>query len=124
MSRIELTDTVLEAIVSMSDGNPGAVVAIMEIMRAHDDIDPQACMGYMGAIMELDMWGIYGSDIYVLFNDKCGRDVRKMLMLMRAVQLGVVPLSKLTGRVPLADDETKDLDAKVCAELVEFKRAE
>jgi len=129
MSRITLEDNAMSAMVKMAEGNPGAVQAMMEIIEKHDSIDPQAFMGGLGAIMILDTWGIYGSSIHVLFKDKCGFDVRKMLMLMRATQLGFFPEERLrelsadqTRQVNLSQEEIDELDAKVCAELSDFKK--
>ena len=83
MARItSLSTSLMDVISNLSDGNPGALMAMLEITKEHDAIDPQAVMGGMGAILILDTWEIYGTDIYVLFNDKCDRNVRKMLMLM------------------------------------------
>ena len=130
MSRIELTDTMMDVISKMSEGNPGAMMSIMEIMQKHDEIDPQAVMGGLGAIMILDTWSIYGTDIYVLFNDKCGRDVRTMLMIMRATQLGFfchVKLRQLAAdqmrEVNITADELAELDKKVCERLTQFQKA-
>ena len=130
MSRIELTDTAMDVMVKMSDGNPGAIAAMMQILEKHDEIDPQAMLGGLGAIMILDTWEIYGSDIYVLFNDKCERDVRRMLLIMRAVQLGMFPESRLreiaadqSRRINLSEDEWQNIDKKVCDELKYFAKA-
>ena len=130
MCRIQLTDTGVDAIAKMSDGNPGAITAMMMIMKEHDSIDPQAMMGGIGAIMILDTWEIYGTEIYILWSDKCDRDVRKMLMLMRATQLGFFSQVKLKqmaedqmGEVDLTDEERAELDQKVCDRLTDFKRA-
>ena len=130
MSRIELTDTAMDVMVKMSDGNPGAIAAMMQILEKHDEIDPQAMLGGLGAIMILDTWEIYGSDIYVLFNDKCERDVRRMLLIMRAVQLGMFPESRLreiaadqSRRINLSEDEWQNIDKKVCDELKYFAKS-
>ena len=129
MTRIELKDTGMDAIIKMAGGNPGAMMAMGEIMEKHDEIDPQAALGGMGAIMLLDTWGVYGTGIYVLFNDKCNRDVRQILMLMRATQLGFFPHTKLQEmahdqmrEINLSDEEWEELDKKVCDQLSEFKR--
>lgn len=128
-SRIELTDTSQTAIIKMAEGNPGAVIAMIDILAKHDEIDPQAMFGGLGAIMLLDIWGIYGTEIYILFNDKCNRDVRKMLILMRSCQLGFLPQSKLNEmakdqlrEINLSDDEWADIDAKVCDRLESFAK--
>lgn len=129
MARIELTDTMMDMIVKMVDGNPGATMALMEVIEKHEAIDPQAFMGGIGAVMTLDTWGIYGTDIYVLFNDQCNRDVRQFLMLLRATQLGFFSQSRLqqiagdqTRSNVLTEDELEDLDKQVCDRLEDFQR--
>lgn len=131
MSRIGLHDTVVETLVKMADGNPGALTAMMEIIRDHEDIDPQAFMGGIGAVMLLDTWEIYGSEIYILWNDKCQRNVRKMLMIMRATRMGLFDRDKLRAmasdemrQIDLDQDEWDELDSKVCGRLDRFKKPE
>lgn len=130
MSKIQLTDSVLDVMVKMSEGNPGAVNALSVMLKEGKTIDPQGFMGGLGVILLLDTWGIYGSSIYVLYNDKCDRDIRKMLLLMRAGQLGLFPVTKIKKmahdqayKINLTDEEWKDIDDKVCAQLVEFQKA-
>jgi len=129
MSKINLTDTLPSVVFKMSEGNPGAIMTMAEIIKHHDEIDPQAVFGGLGAIMMLDTWKIYGADIYVLFNDKCNRDIRQMLMLIRATQLGFFSSTKLQElahdqmrKVNLTDKEFEELDEKVCNRLENFKR--
>ena len=87
-------------------------------------------MGGFGCVLSLDTLEIYGTDIYVLFSDKCDRDVRKMVMLLRANQLGYITSAKIQemaadqGRqVNLTDEEFAELDAKVCEQLPAFQKA-
>lgn len=129
MSRLELSDTGMDVIGKMAEGNPGAISAMMNILEKHESIDPQSMMGGLGALMILDTWEIYGTDIYVLWSDKCNRDVRQMLMIMRATQLGLFPSSKLkemagdqSRQIDLTDEEWTDLDEKVCEQLERFAR--
>jgi hypothetical protein len=129
MGRITLNDTSLDAIMKMADGNSGALQAIILIIEKHKQIDPQALMGGIGALLSLDDHEIYGSSIYILFNDKCNRDVRRMLMLMRATQLGFFSHLKLKElsldqmqRVTLTEDEFAELDQKVCEALTDFAK--
>lgn len=102
MSKLELTDSILDITVKMSDGNPGAIMALMELMNEHIRIEPQALFSGISAIMLLDTWEIYGSSIYILFNDKCDRDASKMLLLISATQLGFFSSTELKE---LADDQ-------------------
>jgi len=128
MSRIELSDDLMGALSKMAEGNPGALTAMMDLIEKAETIDPQAAMGGIGKIMCLDTYGIYGTDIYILWNDKCGNDAVKMCLLLRSVQLGMTPQSKLVkmaadqmGEVNLSDEEWEDIKTKVCARLEEFK---
>ena len=130
MSRIQLTDTAMDMLIKMAEGNPGAIDAMFKIMEEAPSIDPQSAMPSIMPILSLDTHGIYGSSIYVLFSDKCKKDVRKTLVLLRAVQLGIMPERKLqqlsydqSRSVNLTEDEFNSLDSAVCEQLSEFKRA-
>lgn len=131
MSRIELTDTTMDVLVKMAEGNPGAIGAMLDIMDKHDAIDPQAALGGLGALMAFDTHGIYGTEIYIIWNDKCDKDVRRVLLLLRAVQLGFMLEATLKTmaadqmrQITLTDEEWTDIDHKVCGELDEFARPE
>ncbi|MBI4157821.1 hypothetical protein HY502_03155 [Candidatus Woesebacteria bacterium] len=86
--RIRLDMSVRDVIVAMCDGNPGAVAACAEITQLGEEIDPDAFSGGLGAFLMLDTLNIYGSRLYMLWNDVCGRDVAKTLAVLRAYQLG------------------------------------
>lgn len=131
MSKIELTDSMMDILGKMAEGNPGAIMAMMGIIKEHDAIDPQAALGALGALLMLDDMGIYGWHIAVLFSDTAGKSVRKFLLLMRAVQLGIFSHSKFKAmsedssrQNTLSPEEWADIDAKVCEELAEFARPE
>jgi len=85
---ITLADNTVTAITKMSDGNPGAISAMVELLKHGERIDPQGIMGGIGFILDLDREGIYGTDIYVFWNDICEQEVVKMIAVLRAVQLG------------------------------------
>jgi len=129
MSKLDQQDTTMDILVKMSDGNPGAIGALMEIMNTADRIDPQAADSGLGHILLLDEYEIYGTDIYILYNDKCDRNVRKLLVLIRGVQLGFLRKETLktmasdqTRSTNLTDEEFEDLDKKVCKTLVGFSK--
>ena len=66
-NRIGLNDSVMESVVKLVEGSPGAMAALMDVME-HDD-------GLM-ALLWLDDGGIYGPDIWVLYKDMCDHDVQ------------------------------------------------
>ena len=127
MTRIKLTDSVQDVIAKMSDGNPGATNTMCMMLKDGAKIDPQAFMGGLGAILSLDTLGIYGTDIYILYNGQCKRDIRRMLMLLRANQLGFIDSGKVKAiaadqmdEVRLSIEEMDELDSKVCGRLKTF----
>ena len=92
--RIQLTDSTLDVITKMSEGNPGALTVIMQLLSS-EKIDPDSALGGLGNILSLDSYGIYGSDIYIFHNDICDRKINKMIAVLRAVQLGFFSSHKL-----------------------------
>ena len=125
MSRIEMNDSVLDIFVKMGEGNPGAMTALMQLI-GDAKTDPDSAFGGFGAILLLDSFEIYGTDIYVLWSDICDRDIVKTQAVLRACQLGLLPSNTLkdachrqdySGRsmIPVAD-----LYDKVKAELPNF----
>ena len=88
-TRIKGADSIVDVMYKMSEGNPGALTTLMSIMESSDKIDPDSLMGGMGKILFLDTLGIYGTDIYILHNDICKRNIVNTLAVLRAVQLGL-----------------------------------
>lgn len=127
MSRIGLTDSVADVIAKMADGNPGACTAMIEMIKHGKEIDPLCFMGGLGAVMLLDTFGIYGTDIYILYSDQCKRDVRELLMLLRAGQFGFVREDKIKAvaadqmdEVRFSKEEMDEFNEKVCKKLETF----
>jgi hypothetical protein len=128
-SKIQLEDSIQDIIVKMSDGNPGAVTTLIEVIKNGEKIDPQSAFAGVGSILLLDSFGIYGSSIYILYNDKCNKNIRKFIMLLRAVQLGFIRVDRLkelaedqTRQINLSDEEWGDIGIKVCEILEDFAK--
>lgn len=85
--RINLMDDTATVLYKMSNGNPGAIGALAQILQS-GNIDPDNSLGGIGPILLLDTYGIYGTDIYILWNDICKREIVKTLAVLRATQLG------------------------------------
>lgn len=107
--KIKLTDTPMSAIAKMSDGNPGAATVLMHMLTEGGKIDPDDFMGGLGAIMALDSHAIYGTDIYVLHSDICGKELAKTLAVLRAVQLGFFKESVLQDACSRQDYSGREL---------------
>jgi hypothetical protein len=131
MSRITLEMSVTEAITKMSDGNPGAIMALASVALKNKKIDPYSAFGEFSSIISLDTYGIYGTEIYVLFNDKCGSDIRKFIMLLRATQMGFFDTRKVQNlakdqcrSLEITDKEWEDIETSVLKDVPEFDRGE
>lgn len=126
MSRITLSDTGLSAIRKMCEGNPGAMKALMEILKFGAQIDPYSCMGGLGVILSLDTLVIYGTDIYVLWNEICDRNTSKMIAVLRANQFGYISDQILREACHREDGSERDvipveeLYSKVVERLPDF----
>lgn len=129
--RIGLQDTTLDIFHKLSEGNPGALTVLTLAYTNAAEIDPQAMFGGLGALLGFDSLGIYGPDIWVLYKDQCGCDIREVLMLQRAWQLGFLSGDKLreiaadhNGQVRLSKEEMDDFNKQVCDRLEDFRRRE
>lgn len=129
MAKITLEDDTKTVIMKMAEGNPGAITALCEMPKHGDIIDPESFSGSFAPILSLDTLGIYGSSIYIIWNDQCNRNIRETLMLLRAYQLGFTSGEKIQeiaadqmGKVKLSKEEMAELDKKVCNRLDRFKR--
>jgi len=88
--RIQLTDTPKSAMVKLSEGNPGAITVLIGLVTQGPTIDPDAAFGPLAHIFSLDTSGIYGSRIWMFYSDVCKKDLKYMIAVLRAVQLGIL----------------------------------
>ena len=89
MERLDLKDSAMEMVGKLSNGNPGAATALFEMLTLGAKVDPDSFAAGFTGLLNLDSFGIYGTDIYVLYSDICERNVTKTLAVLRAVQLGL-----------------------------------
>ena len=97
--RIQGSDSIMNAIIKMSDGNPGAMSVCMRLLNEGHKIDPDDFMGGFGNVLSLDTHNIYGERIWMLYKDVCGEDLTTMIGLLRGVQLGFMPVHELKQSV-------------------------
>lgn len=82
-------------VTKLSDGNVGAMDAIMNLYKAAPTIDPDSSLGGFGPLLALDSHRVYGSDIYILHNNICNSDPVKTIAVLRAANLGFIPGYKI-----------------------------
>jgi|GEM_PF-6116585 len=115
MSRINTSGTVMDAIIAVAEGNPGATNVIMSL-------GDEANVAY--AVTTLDKLGIYGSSIYVLSVYCCGSNTAKMMTVLFAVDQGVWAKEKLNAAIAVRDpiDLKKELTIEQLLQLTELSR--
>jgi hypothetical protein len=89
-TKITGNDNFITIATKMAEGNPGALVVIKELFEKGSEIDPNNILGGgLGTILNLDSYGIYGTDIWVLYSDICEQNLPKFIAVVRSVQLGL-----------------------------------
>lgn len=131
MARISLADDGLQIIMKMSDGNPGGAMVLVSLMTEQEvkvsEIDPDNLLGAIGVVLFLDTLEIYGSNIWVLYKDICGKNYVTMIGLLRAIQLGFMDVSILKAEFEkpyarLDQAVIDDMMAKVRERLPHFQK--
>lgn len=125
-NKLKLEDDFLTIFTKMSEGNPGALTALMNVYKNCPTIDPDCLMGGVGPILQLDSIGIYGTNIYILWSDVCGRNDSTFIALLRACQLGFLEEKVLVDAASRQDRSgiglinIDEMVGKVKAELPKF----
>lgn len=91
-TRIELQDSMVDILTKMSEGVPGAITVLVNVIKVSPTIDPDDFMGGYGPLLSLDMYGIYGSNIWILFKHCCNSNIDGFLTVLRACQMGVIDI--------------------------------
>ena len=81
MSRLEDGMNMVKVMELMAGHNRGAYIAMRHI-TAYEQARPMIAL--------LDQYEIYGTDLYVLYNDKCHGLVGKLYTLLMATRLGLL----------------------------------
>ena len=125
MSKLGLNTSIPEALVSMSEGNPGALGILGDLMQKAEAIDPDNPLGGLGYILQLDDLEIYGSRIWMLFKDVCRYDMQEMCGLLRARQLGLLTATVLNLAIDNRGDgiDVADTCRQVKEQLPNFQWA-
>lgn len=114
MGKIALNDDVKTALFKLSEGNPGAINVMMQLLSNTEKVDPDALMGPLAHILTLDSFEIYGCKIWILYKDVCGEDIINTIAVIRAVQLGLLKKHVLIRTLDVIDSvdrrETMSID--------------
>lgn len=118
-----LNMTGMDMIIAVAGGNPGAIRVCIGLIENTPKIDPQAILGGMGAILQLDTFDIYESRIWRFYKDFCKQNLSHMIAMMRAVQLDILSESKLNHAIDNYGEgvDVPEILGKVKETLGEFK---
>lgn len=88
MSKLQLTDSTMEILDKMSEGNPGALSILTTLL--FKETTEELVDSVMHIILPLDTLGVYGSKLYMLWTDACDKNedkVKKVIELWRISKL-------------------------------------
>jgi len=103
MPILKETDNNKKCITKLCQNNPGCIRSLVELAEYYDSIkNPH--IEVLGLLHLLDEFEIYGTDIYILWNDKCNQDIKKFILLIRATQFNIVTLKNLKR---MAEDQSR-----------------
>lgn len=80
--RIQPDMPVMEGILVMGEGNPGALTVLSQLLGGKNADEVTFAEGYTD-ICRLDEQRIYGSDIWVGYKDVCAEDIKEFRKLIR-----------------------------------------
>lgn len=102
--RIQLNDSLKTIIIKLCDGNPGALSVLMKLLASTEKIDSDSALGPYSSFISLDSFGIYGSNIWILYKDVCQESILYTITILRAVQLGIMGKGKLLSILDSIND--------------------
>jgi hypothetical protein len=117
--------SIQDAIMAVSEGNPGAASVCCQALTHGKVIDPDSAFGGFGLILFFDSCGIYGSRIWMLYKDVCKGHLGTVFAIDRGYQLGQLAGAGTAAINHAIDNYGEGLDltaivAAVQAELPNF----
>lgn len=83
--RLKGEDTVIDMVLKMSEGNPGAMTFLMNLI---EESKYGGALGAYGQILLLDSIGLYADKAYMLWNDCCDKSIEQTELVLRNFQMG------------------------------------
>lgn len=82
-------DAITEIIGNISQGNIGCATMLMEAIKVMNGME----WGYFADV--LNNKNLKADRAYMLWNDACGRDIKKTYELVRKIDKGIIPMEKV-----------------------------
>ena len=90
MSRIAISDELVTALTKMSEGNPGALTVLMQLVECTAEMDIQLGFAPFDSFTRLDSLEVYGPSIWILYKDICGENIKKLIHLLHGATNGIL----------------------------------
>lgn len=97
--RINLDDSLLDSLITMSEGNPGALDVLLRLVTFAKEVDPDSALDGLGPLFALDNLDCYGANIWILYKDLCHEDLVTMMGVLRGIQLGFISDAEVSDAV-------------------------
>lgn len=122
-----LRDTTQETLIEMSDGNPGGLNVMLELLEKGLSIDPgnaanRISQSGLGVVIMLDGYGIYGSDIWVLYKDMCGQNIIKMVAALRMMQMGIMEAEPIKSLIDEIQGRSQSFNGYPIKKVIAFRK--
>ena len=92
MGRLKIFGTIEDNFKTFSDGNPEALTALFELMKQAEDR-----IGLF--LITLDRMQLYGSHLYMLWNDCCNRDINKVIKILELYEREIITQKDIDDRI-------------------------
>ncbi len=94
MGKINLNDTALDVIIKLSEGNPGAITTLTELANSYKSFFEVA-----PDYLTIDTMGLYDSQLYMLWNDCCDRNIEKVKQIIKLYREGKITSRDIDERI-------------------------
>lgn len=92
MSRLNIFGTLEDNFISFAGGNPGALNTLFELMKEAKDRTALF-------LLTLDKMELYESHLYMLWNDCCNRDIKKMIKILELYEREIITQQDINKRI-------------------------
>ena len=90
-----LKDDFNDVLIKMSEGNPGSLRVLFEILEAKEN-DIFASLEVFSTLNDMKL---YGAHLYMLWNDCCGNDINKTLLVIQKYREGKITDDDINERI-------------------------
>ena len=99
MSRIAISDELVTGLTNMSEGNPGALNVLMQLVNRSAKMELTNVCSLFDYFSRLDSLEVYGASIWILYKDICGEKIEVMVEVLNAVGNNTVSQMDITKSI-------------------------